>query len=97
MNFSDTLERICYQGVIVLMAVALFNRIVTRQSLDRTVEDFLGPLLDSTLIQIRFAEITTVIAVLGAFVAQGVQYQSGANMDGLSGIDVSFCRALRDA
>ena len=97
LNFSDTLERICYQGVIVLMAVALFNRIVARQSLEKTVGDFFGPLLDSTLIQIRLAEIATAIAVVGAFIALGVQYQSGANMDGMSGIDISFCKAIRDS
>jgi hypothetical protein len=96
MNFSDTLERICYQGVIVLMSIALFNRIVARQPLEKTVEDSFGPLVDSTLLQVRLVEIAILVAVLGAFVALGVQYQSGANMDGMSGIDASFCRALRD-
>jgi len=48
------------------------------------------------LIQVRIAEYASVVAVLGAFVALGFQEMRGSNMDGLSGIDVSMCRAIRD-
>ena len=94
LNFSDFLERICYQGVIVLAGLALFNRIVTRSSLEETVNGYFGPLLDSTLWQLRAAEYVSALAVIGAFLALAVQYQSGANMQGLSGIDVGLCRAI---
>jgi hypothetical protein len=97
-NFSDFLERICYQGVIVLSGLALFNRIVTggRQGLDETIDDLFGPLQEWTLLQVKAAELAVTLAVLGAFIALAVQYQSGTNMDGLSGIDVGFCRAMAD-
>lgn len=96
LGFSDTLERICYQGVIVLSGIALFNRIVTTKSLETTVDELFGPLLDVTLLQVRIAEYASALAVVGAIAALAVQYQSGANMSGLSGIDESLCRAIRD-
>lgn len=96
LQFSDTLERICYQGVIVLSGIALFNRIVTTKSLETTVDELFGPLLDVTLLQVRIAEYASALAVVGAIAALAVQYQSGANMSGLSGIDESLCRAIRD-
>ena len=96
-NFSDTLERICYQGVIVVAGIALFNRIVTlfSCSLEDTVRNMYGPLQTSTLWQVRVAEYLSILAVIGAFVALSVQYSKGATMDGLSGIDINWCRAVR--
>jgi hypothetical protein len=97
-NFTDTLERICYQGVIVYAGLALFNRIVTQFAsggLDNAVDNLFGPLQESTLWQVRVAEYLSAAAVLGAFVALQVQYSKGASMDGLSGIDVNMCRAIR--
>jgi hypothetical protein len=96
LNFSDTLERICYQGVIVASGVALFNRIVQGTSLDETTEELFGPLEDFTLWQVRIAEWSSVLSVLGAFVALAFQYSREINMDGLSGINVDMCRALRE-
>jgi hypothetical protein len=96
LHFSDTLERICYQGVLALSSVALFNRIVTRKSLEAIVDELFGPLLNLTLVQVRIAEYASGLAVLGAILALAVQHQSGAKMDGLSGIDISLCRAIRD-
>jgi hypothetical protein len=97
-NFSDTLERICYQGVIASAGVALFLRIVTGGgvSLEETTENFYGPLEDSTLIQVRIAEWSSALAVVGAIGALGYQtYVRGeTNMEGLTGIDVSMCRAI---
>ena len=95
-NFSDTLERICYQGVIVVAGMALFNRIVTRKGLEESVVQVFGPLEYFTLIQVQIAEYASALAVIGAFVALGFQYSRGADMDGLSGIDVAMCRAIRD-
>jgi len=96
LNFSDTLERICYQGVIILSCLAVFNRIVTGKGLDDSSIDFFGPLEHFTLIQVKIAEYVSLLAVLGAFVALAFQESRGVDMDGLSGIDVDMCRAWRD-
>jgi hypothetical protein len=50
----------------------------------------------STLIQVRVAEVASALAVLGAFLALGLQEHRGTNIDGLSGIDIDMCRAIRD-
>jgi hypothetical protein len=96
-NFSDSIERISYQGVIVLAGLTLFNRIVTQFnfSLGETINDQFGPLQKSTLLQVNVAEFLSVIAVLGAIVALEVQSNNGVSMDGLSGIDINMCRAIR--
>jgi hypothetical protein len=95
-NFSDSLERICYQGVIASAGVALFLRIVTNgKSLEMVAQNTFGPLQDSTLIQLRFLEVANTLAVLGAFLALGFQEYRGTAMDGLSGIDVDMCDAIR--
>jgi hypothetical protein len=96
-NFSDSIERICYQGVILSAGVALFTRIVTGgMSLEVLAENTLGPMQRSTLIQVRVAEVASALAVLGAFLALGLQEHRGTNIDGLSGIDIDMCRAIRD-
>ena len=95
LNFSDTLERICYQGVIVYAGLALFNRIVTRNGLEDTINNMYGPLQPSTLWQVRVAEYLSAAAVLGAIVALQVQASKGAQMDGMAGIDINMCRAIR--
>lgn len=98
-QFSDTLERLCYQGVIVSAGLAWFLRIVTGDggtSLAETAENWYGPLQDATLVQIRIAELTSALAVVGAVAVLGYQtYVRGATMEGLSGIDVSMCRAIQ--
>jgi len=96
-DFSDSLERLCYQGMILLASLALFNRIVTSgKGLDASCVDYFGELEEGTLVQVRGAEYASALAVVGAFVALGFQYGRGADMDGLSGIDIDLCRALRD-
>lgn len=96
-DFGDTLERICYQGVIVYAGLALFNRIVTQfnSGLKDTVNNLYGPLQPSTLWQVSIAEYLSALAVFGAIVALQVQYSNGVSMDGLSGIDINMCRAIR--
>lgn len=97
LHFSDALERVCYQGTVAAAGAALFHRIVAGgRGLDESAVVCFGPLEDFTLVQVRAAECASAVAVLGAFVALAAQYARGANMDGLSGIDVSLCRALRD-
>lgn len=95
-NLSDGLERLCYQAVIVLAGLILFSRIATGNSLLSLIGDVFGDLEDFTIAQVRLAEWLLLSAVLGAFVALAVQYYTGATMDGLSGIDVEMCRAIRD-
>ena len=61
-----------------------------------TCDNFFGPLENFTLWQVRFVEWMNVLVVLGAFFSLAVQYAHGTAMDGLSGIDVSMCRAIRN-
>ena len=94
-DFSDALERICYQGVIVLTGIVVFNRIITGgKGLDDSTIDFFGPLEEFTLIQVRMAEYASLLAVLGSFVALVFQDGRGVNMTGISG--VTMCLAWRD-
>ena len=44
----------------------------------------------------KVVELTSALAVIGAFIAIGFQLTNGEKMDGLSGIDIEMCRALRD-
>uniref|UniRef100_A0A6U3Z8Y1 Uncharacterized protein n=1 Tax=Ditylum brightwellii TaxID=49249 RepID=A0A6U3Z8Y1_9STRA len=96
LSFSDTLERLCYQGVIIAAGSSIFCRIAFGKDLESLCRDSFGYLDDSTLWQVRAAEILSFIGVVGAFVALGAQIANGENMDGLSGIDVNMCRAIRD-
>ena len=100
LNFSDTLERICYQGVILTAGLSLFTKIVTMGQQDLTTyvcdEYFGGTLTDATVIQVRAAEWLAIVAVVGAFVSLGSQIAHGEQMDGLSGINTELCRAVRD-
>ena len=100
LNFSDTLERICYQGVILTAGLSLFTRIVTIGDQDLTeyvCDDYFGgSLAEATVIQVRAAEWLSILAVVGAFVSLGFQIAHGEQMDGLSGINTQLCRAVRD-
>ena len=105
-NFNDTLERICYQGVLIYAGLALFHRIVSStggtssngwrsRSVRETMEEEFGPLLSTTLWQMEIAEYSSALAVLGAVVALVFQYNNNVSMDGFSGIDTNMCRAIR--
>ena len=100
LNFSDTLERICYQGVIIAAGLSLFTRIVTLGDQDLTTyvcdHYFGGTLAEATVLQVRAAEWLSILAVAGAFVSLGFQIANGEQMDGLSGINTELCRAVRD-
>jgi hypothetical protein len=75
----------------------IFSRIIFWKDLEAVTQNYFDySLADSTLIQVRWAEWLTLVSVLGAFVALFVQFSMGANMDGMSGIDVGMCRALRE-
>ena len=105
-NFNDTLERICYQGVLIYAGLALFHRIVSStggtssngwrsRSVRETMENEFGPLLSTTLWQMEIAEYSSALAVLGAVVALVFQYNNQQQMDAFSGIDINMCRAIR--
>jgi len=94
LNISDGLERFCYQAVITFAGLLLFTRITTGKNAETLCTDTCGYLEDLTLLQVRAAEILNALVVLGAFVALGAQAMNGADMDGLSGIDVDMCRAI---
>jgi hypothetical protein len=95
-EITDAIERICYLGVIAAAGTALFLRIVTRVDLATTCSDYFGELLKSTMVQVKISEYLSFVAVVGAFGALAVQSASGAQMDGMSGVDVELCRAIRD-
>eukprot|EP00566_Odontella_aurita_P029441 CAMPEP_0113576282 /NCGR_PEP_ID=MMETSP0015_2-20120614/28210_1 /TAXON_ID=2838 /ORGANISM="Odontella" /LENGTH=144 /DNA_ID=CAMNT_0000479701 /DNA_START=389 /DNA_END=823 /DNA_ORIENTATION=+ /assembly_acc=CAM_ASM_000160 len=94
--FSDTLERICYQGVILAAGSSIFSRIAFGKDLVSFSKDSFGYLEESTLWQLRAAELFSLLGVAGAFVALGFQIMHGERMEGMSGIDVEMCRAMRD-
>lgn len=96
LNLSDGLERVCYQAVIVAAGFVVFTRIVTGKNASELSQDFYGELQEFTLVQVRAAEWLLSLAVLGAFVALGSQMYNGNQMDGMSGIDVQMCRAIKD-
>lgn len=94
LGLSDWLERSCYEGVLVTAGIAVFNRLAFGRDLATMSESIYGFLEDSTLWQVRTAEILSLLAVLGAFVAIASQLHSGQQMDGLSGIDQDMCAAF---
>ena len=75
--------------------MAVFNRIVTRNDLAESARSVVGPIDNVTLLNVRVAEWSSILAVLGAFGALGIQYAVGANIDGLSGIDIDMCRSMQ--
>jgi len=97
-QMSDFLERFCYEGVIAVSCAMIFMKIVSGKSLTVLSDEYFDGLLrleDSTLLQVSIAEALTFLAVVGAFVALGSQISNGVDMNGLSGIDIEMCRAVR--
>jgi len=95
-GLSDNLERLCYLIVIASSGAVAFCRIAFGQGPVRIAEDALGYLEGSTTVQVRVAEWLGVLAILGALLALGSQVYHGARMDGLSGIDIQMCKAVRE-
>lgn len=99
MQLSDFLERGFYLGTLVIAGLSVFTRIVVGDGISialmqldnrgRGSESFQWQL------QLQIAEIMSLIAVLMAFVALGVQEYNGEKMDGLSGINIDMCRAMQ--
>jgi len=98
LQLSDGLERFCYQAVIVFAGLSVFTRIAFQQNLLSWTQDTFGDSVEEplTYYQVQWAEWLSLMSVLGAFVALGIQIYNGQRLDGLSGIDVQMCRALRE-
>lgn len=96
---DDRIEIISYMAVIVTMSTIILGRTILGTNLVGTLESIqqrevpIGPPSRNLL---QLSEIFTFAAVAGAIIVLFHQYRGGGNMDGLSGIDVSFCRAIRD-
>lgn len=95
-ELPDWLERFSYQGVIAVAGAVVFNRIVTGNELGNTTKSTLGSLDKTSMWKVRAAEWLSLLSTIGAFVALGIQYAVGTNMDGLSGIDVDMCRSMQE-
>mmetsp|Transcript_28964 Transcript_28964/g.44528 ORF Transcript_28964/g.44528 Transcript_28964/m.44528 type:complete len:224 (-) Transcript_28964:1224-1895(-) len=98
LQLSDGLERFCYQAVIVFAGMSVFARIAFQKNLLSWAQDTFGESIEEpfTYYQVQWAEWLSLMSVFGAFVALGVQMYNGERLDGLSGIDVQMCRALRE-
>ena len=94
-ELPDWLERLSYEGVIVVAGAVVFNRIVTGNDLANTAKSTLRSLDKTSMCKVRAAEWLSLLVTIGAFGALGIQYSIGTNMDGLSGIDVDMCRSMQ--
>jgi hypothetical protein len=96
LQLSDTIERACYLMVLSVASICWFCRLAFQRSVDgiileqQTADAAIQPEILTQLI--RIAEAFCYIAVLGAVLALLVQVLNGAQMDGLSGIDVQLCQ-----
>lgn len=100
-QLSDSLERSCYLGTLVVAGLSVFARIVTRKSMSDFISHFvngdkrIGDDMPFSLGLIQIAENVSLFAVLMAFISLGVQEYKGERMDGLSGINIDMCRATQ--
>ena len=94
-QLSDTLERGCYLGVLFVAGLSVFVRIVSGgQSLSDVYKNNIDNKFNPYF---RLVESLSLVAVLGAFIALGMQSIKGEQMDGLSGINVDMCRAIQQS
>mmetsp|Transcript_2083 Transcript_2083/g.2975 ORF Transcript_2083/g.2975 Transcript_2083/m.2975 type:complete len:231 (+) Transcript_2083:51-743(+) len=106
LNISDFLERLCYQLDIVFAGSFWYSRIAFGCDItallggDEEGKDSIVPwgfeLEDFTLLQVKSSELLAYASVIGALLALASQILNGSQMDGLSGIDIQQCRAMRD-
>ena len=97
-NLSDGLERGSYLAVLVTSSLFWLTRIVARQGLSRVLLGEQVATMGSSASRqlLEWAERWNALAVLGAFVALGLQINRDTRMDGLTGINVEMCRAMRE-
>jgi hypothetical protein len=89
-ELSDAFERTSYWLVLIVAGCCWFCRIAFSQSMGTVLD--LDP---STTKLVQVAEMISYISVLGAVLALLSQAIQGTQMDGLSGIDIEYCRALQ--
>jgi len=102
-QLSDSLERGCYLGTLVIAGLSVFVRIVTGNGIDFILAQlvsggkrkYCGKKSFRWPSQLQITEILSLIAVLMALVTLGVQEFNGEQMDGLSGINIEMCRAIQ--
>jgi hypothetical protein len=82
MQLSDTLERGCYLGVLFVAGLSVFVRIVSGgQSLSDVYKNNIDNKFNPYFMLV---ESLSLVAVMGAFIALGMQSIKGEQMDGLS-------------
>ena len=96
LSLPDWLERSSYLGVLVVAELSVFVRIVSGgQSLSSIYEDNMNRSSEKYNQYVSLVENVSLLVVVGAFVALGMQSIKGEQMDGLSGINVDMCRAIQ--
>lgn len=84
---NDVVERASYWIVLLVAGSCWFCRLAFGQSLSTILN------LDSEKPLLLVAEILAYVAVLGSIVALSSQTVQGAQMDGLSGINIEYCQS----
>ena len=106
LQLPDAVERGCYLGTLTFAGLSVFTRIVSGQGISASlgrveIRDIeLGDdevIVFSPLFWLQIAEVASLIGVLMAFVALGMQEFKGEKMDGLSGINIDMCRAIQQS
>ena len=97
---NDTVERTAYWVVLVIAGVCWFSRIIALgggPSLAEVVADAFGRDVRNRIevLLLISIELVSYMAVLGAVIALTTQSLSGAQMDGLSGINLEYCKSLQ--
>ena len=96
LSLPDWLERSSYLGVLVVAGLSVFVRIVSGgQSLSIIYKDNMGSSSEKYNQYVSLVENLSLVVVVGAFAALGMQSIKGEQMDGLSGINIDMCRAIQ--
>ena len=91
---ADWLEESSYYLVLVFASLWIWNTILGKVMPGFSILLFEEKYMENLVL--RAALWSSSAAVVGAFLALGFQYIRGANMDAYTGIDVEYCKALRD-
>lgn len=78
--------------VLIVASTCWFCRVAFQKSLASILEQDFGESSKMTTMLLQWIEIVVYSATLGALVAFLSQVLNGSTMDGLSGIDLEYCR-----
>ena len=97
-ELPDVVERVSYQAVILVAGVCWFTRLAFQRDPNSFLLTVATKNSDNTWIrrQLQITEFLLYLAVVGAVVVLLNQIENGAQMDGLSGIDIGMCKARHD-